>query len=64
MLGQRGGTESNTGNNLVKRMGIQVIQIPSESCKLTRACRMERNYSSGKLRLQNPTGQGRNKRGG
>lgn len=30
MLGQRGGTESNTGNNLVKRMGIQVIQISPE----------------------------------
>lgn len=46
----------------MKGMGIQVIQIPSESCKLTRACRKERNYSSGKLSLQNPTGQGTNKR--
>lgn len=65
MLGQAGGTENNTGNNPVKGMGIQVIQIPSESCKLTRTCRMKRNYSSGKSCLQNPTGQGRRKgRGG
>lgn len=64
MRGQGGGTENNTGNNPEKGMGIQVIQIPSESCKLTRACRRERNYSSGKLCLQNATGQGRSKRGG
>ncbi|NXD30361.1 DNSL2 protein, partial [Spelaeornis formosus] len=57
VLGQGGGTENNTGNNLVKGMGMQVVQIPSESCKLMRAHRMERNYSSGKLCLQSPTGQ-------
>lgn len=44
----------------MKGMGIQVIQIRSESCKLTRACKMERNYSSGKLQKSpkpNRTGQ-------
>lgn len=60
MLGQAAGAENNTGNNPVKGMGIRVIQIPSESCKLIRACRMERNYNSGKL--PDPTGQGRSER--